>query len=370
MPDALAAAEAIYEEGMNRHKASQYVALNYAIFLHGFKKNPSSAMVRLRLAERSPRRALDMAFFLAAKRREWTQREYSASLGEAAGISAVAVLEFQMLMDEATRHQNAALREIRALWKTVLKSLAKREQEGRPAALPPAAVADSRSTRRLSLLAPPPAGAGAGAHGSRRRVAPLLPGGRALHATSLETKVASIHRAKRAAEQAYRRLLSRFTRSPALWRAYAYFLLVSNEEREANESFARADELEESAALEANLASAYGGSLAGGTVEVEDPSETASRSSRLSKPKRERHGNRRGSEGGGGSGNPVSELLVSAALGGTRAVRDLRRAIVAACVVLLLLLVVLCGIMIAQLDHQLALVVGSKPAACLALYPL
>eukprot|EP00741_Cyanophora_paradoxa_P025733 tig00000391_g24832.t1 len=232
--DPLTAAEAVYEDGMMRFPRSPYLALHYATFLSGYKKARESALLRMRMAERYPKVPLDIRFLLSAKRREWTQLDYSSSLGEAAGISAVAILEFQLALDEATRRQNEALRSIRLFWRGLARIA--------PAWDPTAKGRAAARFRRLSIGSVLHASALQAYEQARPRARPRP----CPTALTPEQRLASIERSKASAERAYRRLLSKFPRSPALCRAFAYFRKeICQDPAEGAAFYAKADDLEE-----------------------------------------------------------------------------------------------------------------------------
>eukprot|EP00741_Cyanophora_paradoxa_P016889 tig00020943_g16310.t3 len=190
------------------------------------------------MAERLPRVGLDIAFLLLAKRRAIVQMDQSKSLGEDTGLSVVAFLEvrrltlrepelrdrtdaaqFQQTLEDATKHQNMALQEIRSFWRNMLRLSHSLAWEG----------ANSKTERRqggATFDAGGRASASAGKRDGRRRVTLIDQNGVAPLAaiTGLEQRLATIEKSKARVEGAYQRLISKFPRSPALWCALLFLL--------------------------------------------------------------------------------------------------------------------------------------------------
>eukprot|EP00741_Cyanophora_paradoxa_P021589 tig00021366_g20839.t1 len=336
--EGIEAAEAIFEAGLARFKTSAYVALHYAVFLSTFKKEQQLATHRLRMAERLPRVGLDVGFLLQAKRRAIVQMDQSKSLGEDAGLSVVAFLEFQQTLEDATKHQNMALQEIRSFWRNMQRLSNSLTWEG------------ARTERRPGALGGRlQAGPRRNGNGGRRG-AMNEPNGAGLASlvaiSGLEQRLATIEKSKLRTEGAYQRLISKFPRSPALCRAYAYFKAeVCNQHADAAIYHARADEIEDAEAMALALAGPQGAGSAGGGSATndndagQDDRDTGSVLSKSFKKQRDRS-------------DPAAALLEAAAMKGARAVRMLQRGIVVGCWLLLILLVALCSTSIDRLQDQ------------------
>eukprot|EP00741_Cyanophora_paradoxa_P015791 tig00020904_g15246.t1 len=190
----VAAAEAIYKEGMHALPQSAYIRIHYALFTRHYKGDAAAAAQRMQAAANDGvRMAFDMRYLVFEKQRLWDQIAHGQNLGQT--MNSLSLLEFEQVFANATAKHGEALRLIQRFWNGV----------------------------------------------SRRQNAKYLLG--ASH------HIGRISAASRAAADSYEALLRKHKSSKMLLRAYADFVrCVLNDPERATYLYLKADELEEAEA--------------------------------------------------------------------------------------------------------------------------